>query len=940
MKKKMATSTLLLAILLLSPIAAAVNTFNYNATTDPTLNLESISTTTTKGKGADLGTQGVEPGGTLKFPLEETPNSLNPLQTTASYDMQIFSHIFQTLMGGNPNEPFNQDIESYPPAIAKNVSETTVHDYTVTLPSKGGKQVTLENATIYTYTLNQGYYFQDGTEVTADDVVFSANLIKWIDVNDAGNVYTDTMRNGKWIKTVKLSRYKVRTILNTTSFIPQLYARDFTIFPSHIYGDADTWEDEKGEDFSGTFMSDYDGLTDGWFDPGWDVQAQADIMTYIASGPEDPILTGTGPWILTSMTGKSVTTADQFTLTANTGYYYYPRNKTTGDILETDPHPDIPGDPEWERPTKEGNWDPYGPYQDKLVYKVITQAPILIEALKDDVVDFSTSLDISRYVSELADAGFEFKRTDRMGYGHVSFHCHWNQGPQPTGKAKVRRAVAWAISKLDVIDKAFNGYAYSLEDPVPSAYPDPWNYEGPVSRKQANPAKARDLMQAAGYSDNDDDRWFDYKNGTDIELNFEITNIESIVNNIGDPIRKSIEAAGIKVDFQPVPWSTLINDLMAGAYDMTFFAFGLSYVPTILNLFWSKSALQAYYFRYGNSTYDQYYQQFMEGNRTEAQKAARKMQEILYWDQPQVPIYQNILLTAYDEDQYSGYINLYGAGITQTPEAHYYNALKLISGTPKGEQPPEITNVELSKGRLKGGKGSVAFNQTVNLSVRTTAQDPNTGGNVTDLSVTLNGSRLRGNFTYNAADRKLTIDTKPITLKRGVVTLVVLAKDNTGRITTKTYKVFLNIETNLFAPDLTINNPSAGKEVSGTVTVEGTASDADPDVYTGGTVSQVKVKVDNGNWTTATYNKASGEWSTQLDTTDWSTGKHTITIQVMDSGDPSLTTTKTVTVKVPKEKKPLTQQPMFLVGVSVVVTAIVVGGIVYAAMRRKLPPEE
>jgi len=82
-------------------------------------------------------------------------------------------------------------------------------------------------------------------------------------------------------------------------------------------------------------------------------------------------------------------------------------------------------------------------------------------------------------------------------------------------------------------------------------------------------------------------------------------------------------------------------------------------------------------------------------------------------------------------------------------------------------------------------------------------------------------------------------------------------------------------------PSITITAPTNNAQVSGSITITGTASDSD------GTITLVEVQIDNGAW-----NAASGttSWTYSLDTTTLSDGTHTVRARATDNGSISSTT--------------------------------------------------
>jgi hypothetical protein len=77
-------------------------------------------------------------------------------------------------------------------------------------------------------------------------------------------------------------------------------------------------------------------------------------------------------------------------------------------------------------------------------------------------------------------------------------------------------------------------------------------------------------------------------------------------------------------------------------------------------------------------------------------------------------------------------------------------------------------------------------------------------------------------------------------------------------------------------PTCAITSPSSGAKVSGTISITGTASDAD------GTVEKVEVKIDNSDWVKTTGTES---WSIKLSTTSQPDGIHTIYARSYDGED-------------------------------------------------------
>lgn len=94
-------------------------------------------------------------------------------------------------------------------------------------------------------------------------------------------------------------------------------------------------------------------------------------------------------------------------------------------------------------------------------------------------------------------------------------------------------------------------------------------------------------------------------------------------------------------------------------------------------------------------------------------------------------------------------------------------------------------------------------------------------------------------------------------------------------------------------PTCSIVNPSDGATVSGTVTIQVDASDAEDD----DTALDVDVAIDGGSWQGTKYNSTSGYYELDWDTAGVSDGDHTVDARATDS-DGTTTAASTVTVTV------------------------------------------
>jgi len=138
-------------------------------------------------------------------------------------------------------------------------------------------------------------------------------------------------------------------------------------------------------------------------------------------------------------------------------------------------------------------------------------------------------------------------------------------------------------------------------------------------------------------------------------------------------------------------------------------------------------------------------------------------------------------------------------------------------------------------------------------------------------------------------------------------------------------------------PTVAINSPRNGEKVSGTVTVQGTASDPD------GVVQKVELKINSGDWVTAS---GTTSWTYFWDTTTVSEGNHTIYARSYDGEDYSTIVSVTVTVSQAldtggeegeieeKEEMPKLETTHLILIIGIIAALIIVAGVILG--RRKI----
>jgi len=340
---------------------------------------------------------GIDTNATLRLGLGWYVDCLNPLATSSAYDWSILSMLFDSLYTPNPYDYFN---------LSADLPWMLAEPPTFKVVEEGDRQLGE-----WTLKLRNDIYFFDGEQLTADDVVFTYDLINWIgDANDPWYDIYVMVENATKVDDFTVKVYTYLKAENASCIgLAARYALGIPVFPKHIYEREETWgiEDDNPYDVF----------------PDWNVTPD-DIMSYEAQGPSDPILTGYGPFKLKSWspTEASASEATSFLLERNPDYFMRAIDENDVVIHEWK---------DWSEMNKT-TVELYGPYIKYLQFKVITEASALKDAVLKGEIDIAEELEFGKWVYEFQSAGFTIATSLRLGFGHTFVNTRaLTEIPQP-----------------------------------------------------------------------------------------------------------------------------------------------------------------------------------------------------------------------------------------------------------------------------------------------------------------------------------------------------------------------------------------------------------------------------------------------------------------------------------------------------------------------------
>lgn len=321
--------------------------------------------------------------------ITETSGDITPFWTNNASDYSAYKMI----TGLETVEVTNEGKWVYSDTVVKDVQETENED--------GSKT--------WTYTINDGLKYSDGTEITAKDYVFSVlfwysdEVVTDLEASEATASFSqyyvgaDAFLNGETdtFEGVHLIDDMTFSVTVAAENLPYYYGKALTgINPDYMYGwcpeDVDIEETENGAKFTDNFTAEYIG-------------EKVEAYRYNPTACS-------GAYMFTSYDEN----AYAYTLTKN---------------------PNYPGNYEGQTANIETVIVKYVP-QDTMIDQLKTGAVDVLPQVGDgDSIEAGLDL--------VDDGGFDYITFPRAGYGMISFKC--NQGP--TQFTAVRQAVMYLLDR-------------------------------------------------------------------------------------------------------------------------------------------------------------------------------------------------------------------------------------------------------------------------------------------------------------------------------------------------------------------------------------------------------------------------------------------------------------------------------------------------------------
>lgn len=325
------------------------------------------------------------------------------------------------------------------------------------------------------------------------------------------------------------------------------------------------------------------------------------------------------------------------------------------------------------------------PAYDQIRYQLFTNQDAMVQALENGEIDVAAYLEPSLLPALDNEPNITVQRDVSDWWLNLAFNFG-GQGPDadplPALQDKdVRTAIAMAIDKQGIIDKAYNGAGVPGESIVRKASPT-WHYDVPDENViPFDPPGANALLDQAGYERNTDGIRVDPQNGDPLKIRMPISQGTSGAVIAGQLIVGYLKEIGIDVEILPVTDGKMNDYWAAGNFDAYIWYWTGDPDPNYqLSVFTSDECYKLSDGCWQNDEYDALYkQQQTLMDQDEREKIVHEMQALLYEEVPAIALAYPNNIEAYRNDLVGNFTPVPGTDGYLIPN---YNNVSMVTVAP------------------------------------------------------------------------------------------------------------------------------------------------------------------------------------------------------------------------------------------------------------------
>jgi len=268
------------------------------------------------------------------------------------------------------------------------------------------------------------------------------------------------------------------------------------------------------------------------------------------------------------------------------------------------------------------------PKTERIVFQIVPESSSQLAMLRSGQAHLIDNVQPSDAAGIEADPALDLYA---FPYRQFNFLC-WNTLRPFFATKELRQAMVLAIDRQAIIDSIYYGYATIATSPFPNNV---WAHDASIEPWPYDPARARELLAAGGWTDSDGDGTLD-KNG--VPLRFEVLTNSSnqIRQDIQVILQNQLRRVGVDARPRVVEFNTELEMETSHEFDACLGAAGIDTSLDMSFFFHSRSADGGYNFGvYSNPEVDRVLEEIVEQpDQLSARPLFDRLQELLHEDQP------------------------------------------------------------------------------------------------------------------------------------------------------------------------------------------------------------------------------------------------------------------------------------------------------------------
>lgn len=287
---------------------------------------------------------------------------------------------------------------------------------------------------------------------------------------------------------------------------------------------------------------------------------------------------------------------------------------------------------------------------DKIIFRLITEENAIQLGFKNQSIDASCWISTHGLVELQKDSMFNRNYHSSFISNYDWQYMGFNLKPEAVNRTpfftdkRVRRAVALLIPADEMNEAYLEGQATRMTSMVPQTRPDAYNNDLKPLKYDVEAAKK--LLDEAGWKDTDGDKIRDKViNGKKVQFEFELlcmTGNAALANMVVD-IKNSLYEAGLVVNIQELEFGTFYERVPMHEFDMYFGAWSGSSQPEDYKQLWHSDSWEnggSNYVGFDNAKADELIEKIrVETNDSLRIPMEKELQALIYDEQPYVFMY-------------------------------------------------------------------------------------------------------------------------------------------------------------------------------------------------------------------------------------------------------------------------------------------------------------